>query len=90
MTSTSKDGERRSRFQTEFGAALSRELAHHRMTAAELAAETSVTPGYVSHVATGRKRASAQWIELVGRSLGLSRRQVTALHDASVLDLSKK
>jgi cyanate lyase len=80
------DEARRARFRTEFGTALSVQLARRRMTQSDLAHSVGRSPSYTNQVMSGRKGASPQWVELVADTLRLSKADRRRLHFAAAKD----
>lgn len=80
------DGERRARFRTEFGAALSVRLAERQMTQADLATAAGKAASYTNSVMSGRKGASPEWVNLIAQTLNLSTEERQKLHAAAARD----
>ena len=87
---------RRSKYDTDFGASVSKALAGARLTQSGLAERTGQSPAYVNQVITGRKRPSPQWIDTIADALDLSDRERVRLHREAAraqgfkLDLTRK
>jgi transcriptional regulator with XRE-family HTH domain len=87
---------RRSKYDTDFGASVSKSLAEARLTQSGLAERTGQSPAYINQVITGRKKPSPQWIDMVANALNLSERERVHLHRQAAkahgftLDLTKK
>ncbi len=77
---------RRSKFETEVGAAVTRELAERRLSQSDLAGRLGKSVAYTNQVMTGRKRASPEWVNLVSEVLGLPPERRGALHVAAAKD----
>lgn len=85
-----EEQQRRTRFDTNIGSAMSVSLASNSMTATSLAAGMGISRSYVSQVMTGSKHASPHWIDLVVRTLNLSEEDRIKLHRAAALDAGYK
>lgn len=90
------EDERRNRYATAFGAALTEQLAGRRMLQADLAKQLGRSAAYTNQVMTGRKKASPEWVDLIAGSLNLTDAERQRLHVAAAtdhgfkLDLTKK
>jgi transcriptional regulator with XRE-family HTH domain len=90
MTSRSNAETKRARFRTAFGTALSAQLAQHQQTQADLARRLSRSASYLNQVMSGRKPASAEWVELVADALELAAMERHGLHAAAARDRGYK
>jgi transcriptional regulator with XRE-family HTH domain len=87
---------RRSRYDSDFGASVSRKLAEARMTQSDLAKNTSQSTAYVNQIITGRKKPLPEWIDLIADALNLTDKERVQLHRTAAqergykLDLTKK
>jgi cyanate lyase len=81
-----RDEARRARFRTEFGVALSVELAKRQMTQVDLAEQMGRSVSYTNQVMSGRRGASPEWVELVADTLRLTREKRQKLHFAAAKD----
>lgn len=68
------------RRRTELGAAVDAALSRSGKWQHHLAHEIGQSASYVSQVLNGRKRPSAQWVDLVADSLKLNDKQRHELH----------
>jgi len=71
---------------TEAAAALEQILAERGVSQYRLSKLAGISQPYVNQVATGRRRASAEWIELVSDTLNLSEPERERLHRAAARD----
>lgn len=87
---------RRSRYNTEFGTAVSAELAAAHLGQLDLAKRLGKTPVYLNRTLTGRVKPSPGWVDLVADTLKVSAEKRQALHVAAAkdygfkIDLTKK
>jgi transcriptional regulator with XRE-family HTH domain len=72
--------------ETETGAALGDILAERGVSQQALARRAGVSQPYVNQVATGKRRASAGWIDMVATVLELSDEERERLHRAAAKD----
>lgn len=63
-----------------FGFSVCAALDKAEMSQADLARSTQQSASYVSHILTGRKPPSAEWVELIADALNLSSSQRAELH----------
>jgi transcriptional regulator with XRE-family HTH domain len=81
---------------TETGQALGEILAGRGLSQYRAAKLAETSQPYLNQVATGRRRASAEWIDLVANALKLSPEEAERLHRAAAkdhgfrIDLTKK
>lgn len=86
---------RRNKYSTEFGASASSMLADRSMTQTDLANSTGVSTAYTNALITGKKKPSAQWVDLISDALDLAPEERRKLHTAAAkahgfkLDLTK-
>lgn len=66
--------------RTELGTAVNTALSRSGSTQLELAGNLEQSPSYVSQVLRGKKRPSAQWVDLVADTLKLNEKQRHELH----------
>jgi transcriptional regulator with XRE-family HTH domain len=87
---------RKTKYDTEFGALVSRSLTEARITQPDLAERLGKSTAYVNQTLTGRKKPSAEWADLVANTLKLTKEKRVELHRAAAkdngfkLDLTKK
>ena len=88
--------DRRSKYDSPFGASVSVALAEARMTQSALARKAGSSTAYVNQLMTGRKKPSPEWVELVADTLNVSPEKRRELHVAAAkqhgfkLDLTKE
>jgi hypothetical protein len=80
----------KARFRTEFGSALSIQLAKQKTTAASLAEKLGITASYATQTMTGHTRASPRWVDLVSDALNLCDTDRGELHIAAARDYGYK
>lgn len=71
---------------TEAGAALERILAERGVSQYRVSKLSGLSQPYVNQIATGRRRASAEWIEVVANALDLTPEERHKLHRAAAKD----
>ncbi len=71
---------------TEAGAALEKILSERGVSQYRVSKLSGLSQPYVNQVATGRRRASAEWIELIANALQLTPEEREALHRAAARD----
>ena len=62
---------RKSKYDTKFGASVSVSLAEARMSQNDLAEAANTSVGYTNQIITGRKPASKAWLDIVAECLDL-------------------
>lgn len=72
--------------KTQLAASLGDVLAGRGLSQSSAAARANISQPYFNQVATGRRRASAAWIETVADALGLDEEERAALHRAAARD----
>jgi len=80
----------RGRYSTNVGRSLGSLLAEKGQTQGDLANSLSVTASYVSQVASGKKAASAEWLDTVAKALDLTPEERVKLHRAGAKDAGFK
>jgi transcriptional regulator with XRE-family HTH domain len=86
---------RRSSYSTEFGRAVSAELAASGMHQKDLAASAGVSVPHLSNLLTGKIAASPHWVDVISSTLKLQEEKRRALHRAAAktagydIDLTK-
>ena len=68
------------------GAALDKLLLERGSNLSDLSSTTNTSPSYLSHLASGRRKANAQWLELVADSLHLTENEREELYKAGARD----
>lgn len=81
---------RRRAFDTEFGAAVSVELAKAQLSQTALAEQVGTAKSYVSAVLNGTKPAGARWADLIADALKLNEADRARLHLHAARDAGYK
>ncbi len=71
---------------TETAAALGEILAERRVSQYRVSKLAGISQPYMNQVATGRRRASAEWIDLISNALDLTPEERERLHRAAARD----
>ncbi len=75
-----------SRYSTNVGSTLAEILAQKKLRQVDLAGQIGQPKSYVSQIATGSRKPSSKWLELVANTLGLAPEERQRLHIAGAKD----